>query len=544
MSNNREIQIYTRYADAILHKATHPLDAGPFEPNWTDQPSRHKIYRQVERLPLSFQPSTQPASLATLLRRMREPWLYTKGLTFDELSTTLLLSLGVLNRRLGPCWSDKGDQRTLTRGAIYGRGTASGGGLYPAEIYWACGASSPLIPGVYHYDTAHHALERLWIGNIVGRIRAACMHHTSAQATDQFLLISLNFWKNAFKYRSLSYHLLACDLGALLCSLCFTAMAFATDMPALLWYHDKELDRCLGLETTEESVFAVVPIPLQNALPLPDPTAYGSLMPLLEPLTIRKSFQRSKTITRSPVAEHLHSSALIERELCIEAPGANCDVVEAGSEQIALPPPAVECFQQDLREVFQRRKSSFGRFSHRQPLTLTEVATMLYSGTAACKFSVDLKPINDPPPFVRPLVFAVNVEGLERGIYAYDAQQHCLWTICKEDIALFLQKHYSMPNYNMEEIGAVFALVGRTERMLEIYGNRGYRILNAEAGFLAQAVSLGASALSIGSGIVFGFDAAALTAACKLEKHGQKVLLCCLVGHERAPITDFSYRLV
>ncbi len=98
--------------------------------------------------------------------------------------------------------------------AATGRGTASGGGLYPVEIYWAAGPNGPLPAGLYHYASQHHAMERLLAGDPTAQVRAA-LGPDAAGDTDQFLLLSVKLWKNAFKYNSFSYHVVTTDIGTL-----------------------------------------------------------------------------------------------------------------------------------------------------------------------------------------------------------------------------------------------------------------------------------------------------------------------------------------
>ena len=236
---NRETHICRDYAASVFERATRPLIPVSFSPNWDDHPSRFKIYQEVERFPLSIS-NPPPVSIANISTKLHAPPLRTKGLTFEEISSLLLLSSGVLNRRLDISWN--GSAQVKYHDAVYGRGTPSGGGLYPTEIYWACGSSGPLLPGVYHYDNAHHAMERLAIGNVTAAIQNAVFAHPAAIATDQFLLLSLNFWKNSFKYNNLSYHLVTQDLGALLGSLRFIAAGFDYDLQFLQWYQDEKLN--------------------------------------------------------------------------------------------------------------------------------------------------------------------------------------------------------------------------------------------------------------------------------------------------------------
>ncbi len=553
---NQETPISRAYAEAVFQRATTPMEPGDFAPNWNDRPFQHKLYRNVERIPLAARLPASVASMAEVLARLDHTEAGARDLTFGEFSTLLLITHSLLSRRLGVNWNPDSEGRAQYRHAVYSRGTASGGGLYPTEIYWACGQSGPLLPGIYHYDSMHHAMERLSIGDPTPRLRAAVAGNPAAAVSDQFLLIALNFWKNSFKYNTFCYHVVTQDLGALYGSLRLMARGFGADLQFLLWYDDEELNRLLGLETMAESVFAVVPIPLigrhptASALSVAAPFSASApatrLAKLDAPPIDKASFQRSKAVIRFPLLEQVHQATLIGEQTRPDPVDAvhACSRVDTAGEQIDLPPPLPERLQSDILEVFKKRSSSFGRFSGHKPLALADLATTLYFGAAACNYASDLKQPDRSPHFTRLVAFVNNVQGLKRGAYAYDHDLHCLWTICKDDLSFFLQKNYFLQNYNLEETGAVIAVVGSIDRMIEVYGDRGYRILNAEAGLVAQNIYMVTTALSVGCGAVLGFDNIALNKLLRIENTNEQTIILLLIGYERKDSAGVDCRLI
>ncbi|QBD82832.1 SagB/ThcOx family dehydrogenase [Ktedonosporobacter rubrisoli] len=543
--DNNTISISQNYTEAVFHRNEKPLPPVNFEPNWTDHPSRYKIYNQVERFALPLKRPDRCMSMAEVLSRFTTRDAERNNLSFDALSLMFHFAHGVLSRRLRITWNPGLYTLAAYNNSVEARGTASGGGLYPTEIYWACGRSGPLLPGLYHYDNAHHALARLATGDATGYIQRAAFEHPSVLATDQFLLLSLNVWKNAFKYNNFGYHVITQDLGALISSLRFLAAGFQTDLQPILWYQDEPLNHLLGLELDSESVFAIVPLPLlEYSEPCKQDIHPSASLPTSR-LIKKSSFQRSKEITVFDLNREVHRSTLLHEGS--PTPGrkfsqASVDDVYRGSERIALPPPAIEGLQMNILDTFQRRRSSFGSFSHQNPLSLVELATMLAFGAAICTYKADVKMVEHTSSFTRQVVFANTVEGLEQGIYAYDQQQHCLWCVQKGDMRLFLQQHYFLQNYNPAETGALIALVGHLDGMLEVYGNRGYRILNAEVGMAAQSIYMAAAALSCACGAALGFNNGALNTVLHLDQTQEKTLLFLMVGHERFPSADFDTR--
>src|SRR5581483_81189 len=84
-----------------------------------------------------------------------------------------------------------------------GRPVPSGGNLHPVELYLAINEEWGLPPGVYHYDSAHHALDLLRPGDVLSSI-SACLpgDHTAGSAV---ILLSNYIQKNYQKYTALSY---------------------------------------------------------------------------------------------------------------------------------------------------------------------------------------------------------------------------------------------------------------------------------------------------------------------------------------------------
>ena len=88
--------------------------------------------------------------------------------------------------------------------------------------------------------------------------------------TDQFLLASVRFWKNSYKYNSFCYHVVTQDLGALLGTWELVARGLGRPLHRALWFADEPLNDLLGLETLDESVARRRPAALGPA-PAPVP---------------------------------------------------------------------------------------------------------------------------------------------------------------------------------------------------------------------------------------------------------------------------------
>ncbi|MCF1598314.1 SagB family peptide dehydrogenase, partial [Streptomyces muensis] len=264
MDQPRAAQAVLDYVHAVRTRWTDPVAPPGFEPDWADRPAPHTYHPRTERLPL-------PLHTARATPRQG-------GYDVPLLGSFLQLSAGVLSRR----WEiDKSPDRARTEsvtGARWGRGTPSGGGAYPVELYLAAGPSAPVPSGIHHYASGLHALEQVAAGDPVPQVRAALRTPGGDQDGDPeggFLLCVLRFWKSAYKYNNFAYHLMLHDLGAFLGTWDLLCRQHGTDADPRLAFDDASLSRLVGQDPRDGGVLAVLPLPWadQGALPPHGPAA-------------------------------------------------------------------------------------------------------------------------------------------------------------------------------------------------------------------------------------------------------------------------------
>jgi SagB-type dehydrogenase family enzyme len=428
--------------------------------------------------------------------------------------------------------------------AVWGRGAPSGGGLYPLEIYWACGPGGPLLPGLYHYDAGQHALERLAVADLTPRVRDALLDHPAAAMTDQFLLVTARFWKNAFKYSNFSYHVITQDVGALMGSWQRLARELGIELEQLLWFADEELNHLLGLRTEEESVLLAVPLPWRSAGPAASAAPAGSGSPAAAgraPCLVRARYaERSRRVIRFALVEDVHRATLVER--APRPPRPPADRPRPGDPAgIALPPAAP--VGAGVVGTLRARRSSFGAFSGERPLSTAELSGALAAASTALP-RTDLTAA--PSGLTRIAVVANRVDGVTAGCYRYrpGTSGGQLDLTRAGSFGAVLQRNYLLVNYNLEQVGAVLAVVGRPDRAIEAFGARGYRVLNAEVGAVAQGVYLAAAEAGYGCGAVLGLENLAMNELLGLAGTDERTLLFLLIGHERAAVAEFEAPLV
>ncbi|MET8626329.1 SagB family peptide dehydrogenase [Kitasatospora sp. NPDC004669] len=505
------------YADAILHRARIPMEPVGFEPDWADQPREHSYHPGAERLPL---PPWRTPPQATTQRALTGP-AGTGAFTLPALGGMLLDSYGLTSRRLAVHANVNLETMPDYTAAGWARGCGSGGGLYPLEIYWAAGASGPLTPGVYHYAVPHHAMQRLLTGDVTAQVRAALGPAAKGVAdTDQFLIISVRFWKNTFKYNSFGYHVVSMDIGALLHTWRLWARAHGLRLDGEFWFDEPRLTRLLGLREHQEGVFAVVPLRWDGAPTAPSPDTGQRVR--------RAPEERSRAVLTFDTIRRLHAATLTTGALPAEPPAPALPVPPDG-DRVTLPAPTP--LPTDLRTALRTRRSSFGRFSGKTPMAADRLSALLASAASAGE------------RLTRLYVFVNHVADVAPGSYLYDGATGELRLVKAGPRGAFLQRNYTLDNYNLEQAAAVIVPTVRVPALLDAVGDRGYRLANAAIGASSQAFYTAAAACGLGCGVALAFDGVSYSEELGLTGTGELPLLITAVGPERPDPADYRYEV-
>ncbi|MFB4278635.1 MULTISPECIES: SagB family peptide dehydrogenase [unclassified Nonomuraea] len=518
------------YARRVFDRQRVPLPPLGFQVDWADQPSRHKLYTDVVKVPLP-EPSFAPPHAATdaVVRAACGP----AAATAPPLGAlaSLLGCNGLADRRTEPNWNDDSDTKLRSDRAAWARPTASGGGMYPAESYLVTGRSGPLPPGVYHYDTAHHSLDLLSDGDRRHAIAAA----TGTRA-ELYVIATVRFWKNAFKYNTFSYHVVTQDVGALLASWRLVLAARGAPVEPVLWFDEQPVSEVLGVDGHDEAPFVVLPLGRAAAYEAP-PARIDAGRP-------RPVWEASRRVRTFELVSRVHAAALVgdRPRPAPQAARSGAARPQGGGPLVPLPRPVPADGDLDLGESLRRRRTSFGLFSGARPLAAGDLAWVLSAVAGAGLAGTDVAPAPREHPWTGLHVISIGVEGLERRAYAYDAARGGLVPGGPVDVTR-LQRLYALANYSIPEVGAILVVTGRLDDLVAAYGARGYRMLNIEAGHAAQTAYLAATARGIGCGAVLGLDNPGVDELLGTAGTGENSLIFILLGRERTPGLRYDHAL-
>lgn len=495
-----------------------PRSVNPLEwsVDWSDTPLPYKIYAAPHGVPLT---GGIPDKLAAPSARSSNP--QPKPEPARWIGTLLHYAYGLTTCRLfGPSGVDRelGEHGSTDRSApVIRRPVASGGALYPAELYLYLRLDSDASRGVYHYDVAHHALVPLRYGNYDRYLELATGGDKRVKMSRAIALVSVVFWKNYFKYGDLAYRLGAQDAGVLVGQILTLSVRVFSGTSLRLRFLDVALDHLLGLQTTEESVYAMIFLPdvgktglAANRSPRCRPFASADELAGSIPAVGHPVSRSSRNVKSSPAILRMHRGSLMWGAGDAAKPLTPSPPEPSGQGlRTNLPDPSTGLFSQ-LEDVVRRRTSS-GELFEPGGVSLSQLADILWHATR----SLDLADLGsggaarqELEGVVKPALYCVlaGVEGLPSGCYRYDAGSHQLVLLRSGDARPLLQSCLLLRNMNLRAVPVCLHPVAERNYGVDRLGNRGYRMQQMLVGILAGRIQLAATAVGLNAHPVLGFD--------------------------------------
>lgn len=221
------------------------------------QPPFFKSYRNVPRFRLPRHSPPAGEFLHVLLARKTHREFSGGSLSLNAVSQLLFYTWGVTGYLSTPF------------GHLAHKTSPSGGARHPSEVYLAALNVRGLPPGLYHYNTRSHSLERLQKCQMQDKAVQYCAGNASVKDTAALFLMTAVFPRSMWKYRfARAYRVVLLDAGHLCQTFCLTAtwLGLAPFCTAAL--NDSLIERDLGLDGTIESVLYVAAV----GVPRPGPS--------------------------------------------------------------------------------------------------------------------------------------------------------------------------------------------------------------------------------------------------------------------------------
>ncbi len=482
--SNRDLEATWIYHNGTKHSYS-SVRSNPHFLDWSNKPLLFKVYPTLEPLPLPREfPQSGLAALSAIAQTHSQTERDVRP-DLNRLGALLYFSAGITKRR------------TYPGGEIFYRAAACTGALYEIELYLVCGDLPDLPAGVYHFGPGDFALRKLRSGDYRGVLVRATGAEPAVSHAPLTVICTGTYWRNAWKYQARTYRHFGWDDGVILANLLAMCAALALPARVVLGFMDAEVNRLLDLETKREVAFSLVPLGHVTELP-PEPP--GEIEPLeLETVPL----SRSEVDYPAMRAMHDASSLHLEAEVAGwpgRGPARELPAIQGAC--VSLEPYEEEEISRDPIEEVILRRGSARKFA-RASISFAQLSTVLdrvTRGIPADFLDPERTSLND-------LYLIVHaVEGLRPGAYVFHRDRRELECLKEGEFrqeARYLGLEQELP----AEASAAMFFLADLRRILDRFGNRGYRAVQLEAGILGGKLYLAAYAQHLGAtGLTFYDD--------------------------------------
>lgn len=392
---------------------------------------------------------------------------------------------------------------TETRGGLHLRASPSSGALFSTELYVAVRALPGLAPGLWHYDSQSHALERLRDA-AADELQLGAMADEALRAAPALVAATAIFRRSGHKYRDRTYRYVLADLGHALENLRVAAGALGVPTRFVAAFDEARAAQTLGVNEAEEGVLAVIGLGASMAAAAPH--ASKPATPASSEPSAARWLAPSPSVSGAPlgVTAAVHAATSLRAASAPSPASAAMPLPRPSPSELIELPAAVHVAPDWLHTIATRR--SVRRYA-RTPLSPQVLAAVLSRMTTLHE------PLLSPAVRVNVVVHAVS--GLAPGAYRYEPARHALVRRGGPAILREAARAAALDQDVIGDAAAVFVLaIDRAAFAADPFGPaRGYRHAYLEAGLVGERVYLEAVARGLGACAVGAFyddEAAAL----------------------------------
>jgi SagB-type dehydrogenase family enzyme len=373
------------------------------------------------------------------------------------------------------------------------RAAPSAGALYPTEVYVAARSVPGLEPGLYNYQVPTHELVRLWDGDQLDTLRAACGDFGGFDGAPLCLVLTGIFWRSAWRYRERGYRRVLLDTGHVLSNLSAIAgQAGATARPCL-GFVDGEVNGLFFFEDASEAALAVVPFAPEAGPSVPAPLWTSPA----RPARLGAMALKQETDLRQSATVALHrASASSEKTLADDTKRR-----EPAVSDRSIPLEAPAGLDEKMPRAILTRRSA--RNYTGAPVKLAALGRALgFAFGRAPRRAIHFG--TRDAGLLRAHLVAFAVEGLDPGLYAVEGAGEALLPL---SLGGFRDEFFriSLGQEIAHTCAAALVLWAPAEESMDLYGDRAYRYLHLEAGAIGERLQLAAVAQGLAACGIGGF---------------------------------------
>lgn len=482
--------------------------SGNYQLDWLNQPNPFRNYDGAHSISLPSPNFVSALSyfeavefllagqgLARIDTEVKHPVVLPANLEF--LSQLLYYSMGI------SAWKQLG--KSEHRWSL--RVNPSSGDLHPTETHLLVQGLSGLEPGAYHYDVRRHSLEQRQRGQVAPSI----WHNLTGSIDSPPVVVCLTsiFWREAWKYRDRAFRYCHHDLGHAMAAIMLSAAALGWRGEAIAEFPDTELAVSLGLDGHDESPGLVIGLypGLQLISAAKSPDVLPNWEDSNEPFFGIPNLLSANSLKYQSIEQVYESTCLsVDRWLDRLKRGARsrCRRISTVSARGAEQPVTYSLEssgRESVHRIVRKRRSAVD-MDGRQEMQFDQLGNILVSstrgfkadfqGTTAWMPSVNV--VDSGHHFIHLYLYAHRISGLNSGLYYFDRLAQILVPVLLAD-----QKESVKFFSCFQDIAAdgcfAISMIADLNLAYELYGDRCYRYVHYEAGWIGQFLYLSACAL-------------------------------------------------
>ncbi|MBM2819654.1 MAG: putative nitroreductase [Nitrosarchaeum sp.] len=412
------------------------------------RPSPYKIYNDVQKIHLTL--DKEPIGISALDAISN----------LDDSKVDDIPDLNVLTRLL---YFSGGITRKIKFpppvGEFEFRAASCTGALYHIEIYVVCSDIPGLDAGVYHFDPKELKLHILRKGDFRQEIVDATAEEDFVKQAPVMLIFTDVFSRNSIKYQAREYRHAFWDCGTMLANTLAIISAHKISSRLISGFVDHMINNLLGLDSNKEASLFILPVGHTNK-PIPKSS------PLVSTNT---ESTNSDNDVDYPEINYIHEAS----SLCnyIEVQSWRKHFIKSQQIVTDLIPLKNELLTTDGIEKVILKRGSTRTFSH-DSISFEQLSTV----------------------------------RLPSGSYHYVKEKNSLQLLRGGDFRA-ISGNLGLGQDLPRDASVTIFFMANLQKILENFGNRGYRIAQLEAAIIGGKMYLAAYALGLGAtGLTFYDD--------------------------------------
>ena len=368
------------------------------------------------------------------------------------------------------------------------RAASCTGALYHIEIYLVCSDLPGLGAGVYHFDPKHMKLDTIRLGDFRKFVSNATAEEPSVTKSPVVLIFTDVFSRNSIKYQSREYRHAFWDCGTILANTLAIATAHKIPSKVVTGFVDSSICKLLGLDITNEAPIVIVPLG-KTSQEAPDISSLQEI----NPDAIASDYE-----IEYPEVNAMHESSSLLTETEVASWRRQITIKRKDSTKLIPLGKSIKV-QESLEDTIIRRGST-RKFSL-ESITLDQLSTILKQATSGINSDFASRELLSDV-----YIIANAVDGLESGSYYFVKEKNAL-----EQLRKGILRHAS-GNLGLDQdlpydaSVTIFFMIN-LDKILEHFGNRGYRVAQIDAAIAGGRMYLASYALGLGAtGLTFYDD--------------------------------------